>query len=360
MSSEAPATTSITPILRLAVDKGASDIYFSSNAPVILRVEGRMHPVKDTFLSRHVVEDMAYKVMTPEQRNRFEVHMDVDFATQAGGLGRFRVNVFRQRGHVAMVWRHVKSKVPSLDDLGMPAVLKEVIMHRRGLVLMVGPAGCGKSTTLAAMINHRNANANAHILTIEDPIEFLHSNQRSIVNQREVGVDTRSYEAALESALREAPDVIQVGEVRNHEVMATVLQLAGSGHLAVSTLHANNAYQSLQRIVNMFPEDAQRQLYMDLSLTLRAVVSQRLVPGTDDKRVAAVEVMLNTPFISELILHGRIDEIPEVMIKSSEKGMQTFDDSLYELHRAGRVSAEDALDFADSRTNLEARINFGS
>ncbi|MGH8445697.1 MAG: PilT/PilU family type 4a pilus ATPase, partial [Solimonas sp.] len=289
-----------------------------------------------------------------------EQNLEIDLATEAGGLGRFRVNVFYQRGALGMVMRYVRSQVPRLDGIpGMPPVLKDLIAQKRGMILMVGATGSGKSTTLAAMINHRNETQSGHILTIEDPIEFIHPNQRSIINQREVGQDTISYERALKSSLREAPDVILVGEVRTRETMDACIQLANTGHLAISTLHANNAYQALQRIVNLYPDDLREQLYMDLSLTLRAIVSQRLVKQPDGKRCAAMEVMVNTPFIQELILHKRIDDIRGAMDQSSDKGVQTFDQSLLGLYKRGTISLDEALTNADSRTNLEAKINFG-
>jgi twitching motility protein PilU len=349
----------ILPYLKLAVEKNASDIFFTSNAPAMLKIEGELVPVGKTLMTSEFVKELAYSILTPEQQDILGVRMEIDLATQAGGLGRFRVNIFYQRNTIAMVMRHVRSEVPKLESLGVPDVLRELIMNKRGLILMVGATGSGKTTTLAAMINHRNEAASGHILTIEDPIEFVHPNRRSIVNQREVGQDTESYDRALISALREAPDVILIGEVRRRETMDACLQLANTGHLALSTLHANNAYQALQRIVNLYSEDMREQLYMDLSLTLRAIVSQRLVRGKDGRRYAASEVMLNTPFISELILSGRVDAVREAMAQSSDRQMLTFDQSLFQLYRNGMISEQEALNNADSRANLEAKINFG-
>jgi twitching motility protein PilU len=274
------------------------------------------------------------------------------------GLGRFRVNIFHQRGNVALVMRYITCDLPELDQLGMPGILKDLVMFRRGLVLMVGATGSGKSTTLAGMINYRNEKTASHIITIEDPIEFLHSNKKSIVNQREVGVDTKSYARALKSAMREAPDVILVGEVRDRETMQTTIDLAGTGHLAVATLHSNNAPETLDRIINLFPEEQHPQVYMDLSQYLRAIISQRLVRGIDGQRVAAVEVMLNTPRIAELIQRGDVSKVKESFRESSEQGMQTFDQSLLKLYKDGKVSMEEALANADSRSNLEAQIHF--
>jgi twitching motility protein PilU len=258
-----------------------------------------------------------------------------------------------------MVLRYIPSEVPKFDGLNLPPVLKELILHKRGLLLMVGSTGSGKSTTLAAMINHRNENQAGHILSIEDPIEFSHPNIQSIVNQREVGQDTLSYANALKSSLREAPDVILIGEIRDRETMEAAIELAGTGHLAISTLHANNAHQTMDRIINMFPQELHKQLFMDLSLNLRSIISQRLVIGKDGKRVAAVEVMLNTPHIADLILKGQVDEIREAMEESPEGGMQSFDQALYNLYKEGRIELEEALKNADSRANLEAKINFG-
>ncbi|HET7921117.1 MAG TPA: PilT/PilU family type 4a pilus ATPase, partial [Gammaproteobacteria bacterium] len=273
--------------------------------------------------------------------------------------GRFRVNVFMQRSQVAMVLRYIPSEVPKFDNLNLPPSLKELILHKRGLLLMVGSTGSGKSTTLAAMINHRNESHAGHILTIEDPVEFNHPNIQSIVNQREVGQDTLSYANALKSSLREAPDAILIGEIRDRETMEAAIELAGTGHLAISTLHANNAHQTMDRIINMFPEQLHKQLFMDLSINLRAIISQRLVVGKDGKRLAAVEVMINTPHIADLILKGKVDEIREAMEESPEPGMQSFDEALHVLFKDGKIELEEALKNADSRANLEAKINFG-
>ena len=349
----------ILPYLRLCVEKNASDLYFTANAPAMLRIEGEMLAIGKTLMTSEFVQELANSILTPEQQEAFAQHNEIDLASQAGGLGRFRVNVFRQRGAVAMVMRYVRSDIPTVESLGLPETLKDLVMLRRGMILMVGATGSGTSTSLAAMIHHRNENQSGHILTIEDPIEFIHPNRRSIVNQREVGQDTQSYERALVSSLREAPDVILIGEVRKRETMDACIQLANTGHLALTTLHANNASQALQRVINLYPQDSRDQLYMDLSLTLRAVVSQRLVRRKDGKRCAAVEVMLNTPYIQELILSRRIDEIKNTMESSSDKGMQTFDQALHGLYKRGVIDLEEALASADSRTNLEAKINFG-
>lgn len=350
----------ILPYLKLAVEKNASDIFFTTNAPAMLKIEGQMLAVGKNQLTREFIKELAMSILTPEQQEYLHKNREIDLATEAGGLGRFRVNIFHQRDSLGMVLRYVRADVPRLDELGVPEVLKDLIMNKRGMLLMVGATGSGKSTTLSAMINHRNENAAGHILTIEDPIEYIHPNKRSIINQREVGTDTLSYEAALHSSLREAPDVILIGEIRAQDTMDACMQLANTGHLAISTLHANNAYQALQRIVNLYPEELRDQLYMDLSMTLRAIVSQRLVRRKDGRRCAAVEVMINTPFIQELILARRIDEIKDAMVQSSDKGMLTFDNSLYHLYNDGLIDMDEALANADSRTNLEAKINFGA
>ena len=297
----------LLPYLKLAVEKNASDIFFTANAPAMLKVEGEMLSIGRQQLSADAIRELAMSILTPEQQTHLHTNLEIDLALQAGTLGRFRVNIFHQRGALGMVLRYVKSQVPTIDELGVPEILKDLIMHKRGMMLMVGATGSGKSTTLAAMINHRNENKSGHILTIEDPIEFLHPNKKSIINQREVGQDSHSYENALKSSLREAPDVILIGEIRKRDTMEACIQLANTGHLSISTLHANNAYQALQRIVNLYPDELRDQLYMDLSLTLRAIVSQRLVRRKDGKRCAAIEIMINTPYIADLILKKRID-----------------------------------------------------
>lgn len=349
----------ISPYLKLMVEKKASDLYFTSNAPVKIKIEGKQIPVGKTVLTGEMVKEAAYGVMNEKQIRSFEVKHESDFAISEQDVGRFRVNVFMQRGQVAMVLRYIPSEVPKFDGLNLPPALKDLILHKRGLLLMVGATGSGKSTTLAAMINHRNENQAGHILTIEDPIEFTHPNIQSIVNQREIGQDTLSYANALKSSLREAPDAILIGEIRDRETMEAAIELAGTGHLAISTLHANNAHQTMDRIINMFPEQLHKQLFMDLSINLRAIISQRLVVAKDGKRMAAVEVMINTPHIADLILKGKIDEIREAMEESPEPGMQSFDEALHILYKDGKIELEEALKNADSRSNLEAKINFG-
>lgn len=349
----------ITPYLKLMVDKGASDIFFTVNSPVKVKIEGNSNPVGKTVLTGQLTKAAAYGIMNDMQIKQFEETMECDFAISLKDMARFRVNVFRQRGEVGMVLRQIPNNIPTIDELGLPEVLPELIMHKRGLLLMVGATGSGKSTTLAAMLNHRNENKSGHILTIEDPVEFSHPNKKSIVNQREVGVDTMSYANALKASLREAPDVILIGEIRDRITMEAALELSNTGHLAISTLHANNANQAMERVINMFPQDMHKQLFMDLSLNLRAVISQRLVMAVDGRRCAAIEIMINTPHIAELILKGEIDEIKDAMAESGQSGMQTFDMALHNLYKEERIELEEALNNADSRTNLEAKINFG-
>ncbi|MBF0255081.1 MAG: PilT/PilU family type 4a pilus ATPase [Gammaproteobacteria bacterium] len=346
----------ITPYLKLMVQKNASDIFFSTGTQVHIKAEGKTVPVGETKLAMGVVRKLAYSIMSDKQIKEFEAEMECNLAITVEGLGRFRVNVFRQRGDVSMVIRYIKGDIPSIESLGLPQVLKDLIMERRGLILVVGATGSGKSTSLASMIDFRNTNECGHILTLEDPVEFLHRHKKSVVNQREIGFDTKSYEVALKNAMREAPDVILIGEIRDRKSMEHAMAYAETGHLCLSTLHANNANQALDRIINFFPEAAHHQLLLDLSLNLKGVVSQRLVRGTDNKRVAAVEVMLLTSYISELIQKGDIHEIKEAMEQGKQSGMQTFDQALFTLYNAGKIGLEEALKNADSRNNLSLKI----
>jgi twitching motility protein PilU len=358
-ATEAQPTVNTRPLFKLMVERKASDLFFTSNAPIKIKIEGQIYPINKQVLPPSSVRSICFGLMSPKQIEVFQQDLEIDFALSEPGLGRFRVNVFYQRGYPAMVLRYITAEMPKLEDLGMPDILKDLVMLKRGLILMVGAAGAGKSTTLAAMINHRNETSSDHILTIEDPIEFLHSNKKSIINQREVGLDTKSFARALRSAVRSAPDVILVGEIRDRETMEAALALAGTGHLCIATLHANNCAETLDRIINMFPRDQHNQIFLDLSQYLRAILSQRLVLAKSGIRVAASEVMVNTPHIAELIKKGDVIEVKEAIRTGTERGMLSFDSSLYNLVREGRIELEEALASADSRTNLEAKINFG-
>ena len=342
------------------VDMKASDLFFSVGAPVNVKIEGITQPLKMPVLAPGEVKQLAYSVMNEKQVAEFESRMELNMAIAAAGIGRFRVNVFMQRGETGMVIRYIKSKIPPLADLGLPPVLEQLVMLKRGLVLVTGSTGSGKSTTLAAMLNYRNQQATGHILTIEDPIEFVHEHQRSVVDQREVGIDTVSYEAALKNAMREAPDVIMIGEIRDRDTMQQAIAYAETGHLCLSTLHANNANQAMDRIINFFPETAHRQVLLDLSINLAGVVSQRLIPGLKQKLVPAVEVMVQSPYISDLIAKGDIATIKEAMAHSADAGMCTFDHALYKLFSEGRISQQEALRNADSRTDLALRMRLAA
>ncbi len=346
----------IVPYLKLMVQKNGSDVFFSTGAPPNLKVEGRTMPIGDTALAPGMVRKLAYSIMNDEQVSEFERTMEGNLAISISGLGRFRVNVFRQRGDVAMVIRYIKGQIPTIEELNLPQQLKELILEPRGLILVVGSTGSGKSTTLASMIDHRNQTTTGHILTIEDPVEFLHTHKKSVVDQREVGLDTLNYENALKNAMREAPDVILIGEIRDRATMQHAIAYAETGHLCLSTLHANNANQALDRIINFFPDTAHHQLFMDLSLNLKAVISQRLVKSIDGKRVPAVEIMLLSTFVAELIQKGDVHSVKDAMEQGADRGMQTFDQALYNLYKEGKIDLENALGNADSRNNLSLRI----
>ena len=349
----------ITPFLRKMAEKRASDLFFSTGAPVTIKIKGNAYPLTDAPLPPGAVKTLAYSLMDEDQIKEFERELEMNMAISVSGAGRFRVNVYRQRGEVAMVVRYIQSTIPSVDALHLPPILNELIGEPRGLILVVGSTGSGKSTTLAAMIEHRNQSQRGHILTIEDPIEFLHQHRQSIVDQREVGMDTRSYANALKNAMREAPDVIMIGEIRDRETMQQAIAYAETGHLCLSTLHASNANQALERVINFFPDSAHHQLLIDLSLHLRAVVSQRLVRTRTGGLRPAVEVMLVTPHIADLIRRREIDGLKDAMEQSSDRGMQTFDHALYELYRTGRIDLEEALRNADSRNDLSLKIRLG-
>ncbi len=346
-------------LLRHMRAKGASDLFITADFPPAMKIDGKVTPVSNQLLSAQHTKELARAIMNDRQAEDFEATKECNFAISPGTLGRFRVNAFfLQQGRVGMVLRTINSQIPRLEDLGLPPVLKDIAMTKRGLVIFfVGGTGSGKSTSLAAMIGHRNEHAHDHIITIEDPIEYVHEHRKSIITQREVGVDTESWGAALKNTLRQAPDVILIGEIRDRDTMDYAIAFAETGHLCMATLHANSANQALDRIINFFPEERRAQLLMDLSLNLKAFVSQRLLPHRSGKgRVAAVEVMLNSPLISDLIFKGEVHEIKELMKKSRELGMQTFDQSLFDLFEAGLVNYEDALRNADSVNDLRLQI----
>ncbi|MBD8529253.1 MULTISPECIES: PilT/PilU family type 4a pilus ATPase [unclassified Massilia] len=348
-------------LLRLMVSKGGSDLFITAGFPPAIKIDGRMTPVSSQPLTAAHTADLARSIMNDKQTAGFETTREANFAISPGDLGRFRVSAFVQMSSVGMVLRTITTQIPKFEDLALPNVLKDVVMSKRGLVIMVGATGSGKSTTLAAMVGYRNEHSYGHIITIEDPVEFVHPHRNCVITQREVGVDTDSFEAALKNSLRQAPDVIQIGEIRDRETMEHAIAFAETGHLCLATLHANSANQALDRIINFFPEERRQQLLMDLSLNLRGLVSQRLVPKKEDKgRVVAMEIMLNSPLISDLIFKGEVHEIKEIMKKSRELGMQTFDQALFDLYDADRISYEDALRNADSVNDLRLNIKLNS
>ncbi|CAN5894407.1 PilT/PilU family type 4a pilus ATPase [soil metagenome] len=352
--------TDMNAYLKLMVERSASDLFLTTGAPPSIKIDGVVHALDAPKLAVGEVKDMAERIMTAQQRKDFASSMECNFSWSCKDLGRYRINIYHQRGEVAMVMRMINSKVPDFAALGLPPKVAELAMLKRGLVLVVGAAGSGKSTTLAAMIKHRSSHADGHILTIEDPIEFLFSHGRSMVDQREVGIDTLSFGEALRNALREAPDVIMLGEIRDRETAQHAIAYAQTGHLCISTMHANNANQAIDRLINFFPEEAHKQMLMDLSMNLKAVISQRLIPAIRQKRVLAVEILLQTAFIADLMQRGRLNEIKAEMTKANEVGIVTFDQSLFALYQAGKISREDAVANADSTTDLSLKIRLSA
>ena len=342
--------------LKLMTEKNASDMFLTTGAPVYIKIEGRLHPLGNTGLPSGMVKKIAYSLMDEGQVPQFERDLELNIAYALPDAGRFRINVFKQRGEIGMVIRAIRSVIPSIEELQLPQVLKNIIMAPRGLVLIVGSTGSGKSTTLASMIDHRNSHIAGHILTIEDPIEYLHRHKRSIVNQREVGLDTHTFHNALKNAMREAPDVILIGEILDATTMEAAIAFAETGHLCLATLHSNNADQTLERILNFFPEAAHKNVLMNLALNLKAVISQRLVIGTDGRRLPASEVLINTPHIRDLMRRGQVHEIKHAMEESLEEGVETFDQCLFRLAKEGRIEIEEALRAADSREGLALKF----
>ena len=343
-------------LLRMMIEKDGSDLFLTTGAPPSMKAYGKLVPLIDKKLPEGMVKKIAYQIMNAEQIKEFEKSPEMNLAVADPEIGRFRVNIFQQRGEIGIVARNIKTEIPSAESLGLPPVLSELIMSKRGIILFVGGTGSGKSTSLAALIDYRNKNSDGQIITIEDPVEFIHPHQGCIVNQREVGVDTNSYEDALKNTLRQAPDVILIGEIRSQETMEHALAFAETGHLCLSTLHANNANQALDRIINFFPDERHKQLFLDLSLNLVAFVSQRLIPTVDGKRAAAIEILIGTPRVADLIKGGKVMELKEVMEKSEQQGMKTFDSALFDLYKSGKISYEEALKNADSKNNLRLKI----
>ena len=347
-------------LLKLMVHKNGSDLFITAGIPPSMKVHGKILPIAKGSLTPEQSRQIVYKVMDQKQREEFEEHRECNFAISRSGIGRFRVNVFQQRNQVGMVLRRIETKIPTFEDLNLPPVMKELSTTKRGIVLFVGGTGSGKSTSLAAMVDYRNRNSTGHIITIEDPIEYVHQHQSCIVTQREVGIDTETFEDALVNTLRQAPDVILIGEIRHRETMEHAIAFAETGHLCLATLHANSANQAMDRIINFFPEDRRTQLLMDLSLNLKSVVAQRLIQTADGKgRRVAVEVLINTPLISDLILKGEVHEIKDQMKRGGEAGMKTFDKALYELYREGAITEEEALRNADSANEVRLMIKLG-
>ncbi|MES2546168.1 MAG: PilT/PilU family type 4a pilus ATPase [Pseudomonadota bacterium] len=344
-------------LLRLMIGKKASDMFITAGFPPAMKIDGKMTPISQQVLSAQQAREIARSIMNDKQASEFDASSECNFAIGLPGVARFRVNAFVQRGSVGLVFRTIATKIPKFEDLGLPEVLKDIAMTKRGLVIFVGGTGSGKSTSLAAMIGYRNENSYGHIITIEDPVEFVHDHKNCIITQREVGVDTENWHIALKNTLRQAPDVILIGEIRDRETMDYAIAFAETGHLCMATLHANSTNQALDRIINFFPEERRHQLLMDLSLNTRAFISQRLIPKSDGiGRAAAIEIMINSPLISDLIFKGDVHEIKEIIGRSREIGMQTFDQALFDLHESGAISYEDALKNADSVNDIRLKI----
>lgn len=347
-------------LLKLMVSKTASDLFITAGVAPSMKINGRISPVSQSTLTPEQARDMVWSVMSDAQRKDFQDNNECNFAISASGIGRFRVSAFVQRNFAGMVLRRIETTIPKIDDLRLPPVIKSLAMVKRGMVIFVGATGTGKSTSLASMLGYRNHNSTGHIITIEDPIEFIHNHEGCIVTQREVGIDTDSFEVALKNTLRQAPDVILIGEVRTRETMDYAIAFAETGHLCLCTLHANNANQALDRIINFFPEERRGQLLMDLSLNLKAIVAQQLLPTPDGKgRRAAIEVMINTPLASEMIRKGEVHKLKDLMKKSGQQGMKTFDQALYELYLAKEITYEDAIHYADSANEVRLLIKLG-
>jgi twitching motility protein PilU len=355
------ASKFINDLLKLLVARGGSDLFLTAEFPPAMKVDGKITKVSPQPLTSQHTMSLARSIMNDKQAAEFERTKECNFAISPGGVGRFRVNAFVQQGQIGLVLRVIPQKLPTVDGMGLPQILKEMVMTKRGLLILVGATGSGKSTTLAAMVDHRNENSYGHIITLEDPVEFVHPHKNCIVTQREIGIDTDGWEMALKNTLRQAPDVILMGEIRDRETMEHAVQFAETGHLCMATLHANSANQALDRIINFFPEERRAQLLMDLSLNLKGLVSQRLLPRQEGKgRAAAVEILLNTPLISDMIFKGEVGEIKEIMKKSRELGMQTFDQALFDLYEGNYVTYEDALRNADSVNDLRLQIKLNS
>ncbi len=349
-----------TALLKLMVNKKASDLFITAGMPASIKVNGRITPVSQATMTPDQAREVVESVMTPVQRQEFEETHECNFAISSTGVGRFRVSAFIQRNFAGMVLRRIETVIPTIDELKLPPIIKNLSMVKRGLIVFVGATGTGKSSSMASMISYRNQNSTGHIITVEDPIEFIHQHSGCIVTQREVGIDTDSYEVALKNTLRQAPDVILIGEIRTRETMEHAIAFAETGHLVISTLHANNANQALDRIINFFPEERRDQLFMDLSLNLKALLAQQLIPTPDGKgRRVAMEVLINTPLVSDMIRKGEVHKIKDIMKKSAQHGMKTFDQNLYELYTAGEITYEDAVHYADSANEVRLMIKLG-